>query len=125
MRGHFKLGERGDFVRRTLLKAAPAALVGSLLSSAQTYSHPQVPRPGDVVPGVPGDLGPPNGKQREDILKQDYTSNLKDARELIDLTKKFELDLEESGPGVLSLGLLKKLDDIDKIAKRIRGRLRR
>jgi hypothetical protein len=125
MRGHFKLGDRCDFVRRTLLKAAPAALAGSLLSSAQSVSPRQVPRPGDVIPGVPGDHDPPNGKQHPEILKQDYKSNLKDARELIDLTKKFELDLEESGPGVLSLGLLKKLDDIDKIAKRIRGRLRR
>ena len=123
MRGHFRIAERCDFVRRTLLKAASAALAGSFLSSAQVpvYSHPQVPRPPDVLPG---DLGPPNGKQREEILKQDYKSNLKDARELIDLTKKFELDLEKSDSNALSLGLLKKLDDIDKITKRIRGRMR-
>jgi len=110
-----------DFVRRTLLKLAPAALAGSVRSAAQDPHPDQFP-----VPGVrPDDLRLPNGKmQRDEIIKADYKSNLKDARELIDLTKEFELDLEKSDANVLSLGLLKKLDDIDKITKRIRGRMR-
>lgn len=67
----------------------------------------------------------PNGKlQRDEILKADYQQNLKDARELIDLSTSFELDLEKSDRFVLSLGLLKKLDDMEKITKRIRGRMR-
>ena len=121
MRGHFRIAERCDFVRRTLLKAASAALAGSFLSSAQVYSRPQVSPPPNLPPGY---IPPPNAKEREEILKQDYRSNLKDARELVDLTKRFELDLEKSDASVVSLGLLKKLDDIDKITKRIRGRMR-
>ena len=110
-----------DFVRRTLLKLAPAALAGSITSAAQDPHQDQFP-----VPGVrPDDVHLPNGKlQRDEILKADYKSNLKDARDLIDLSQSFELDLEKSDPNVLSLGLLKKLDDIDRITKRIRGRMR-
>ena len=75
--------------------------------------------------GGPDEIRLPNGKlQRDAILKADYDSNIKDARELIDLTKGFELDLEKSDANVLSLGLLKQLDDIEKITKRIRGRMR-
>ncbi len=79
------------------------------------------------VPGVaPEDVRLPNGKlQRDAILKADYEQNLKDARTLIDMAKSFELDLEKSDANVLSLGLLKKLDEFDKMTKRIRSRMRR
>lgn len=77
------------------------------------------------VPGIPDETHLPNGKlQRDEILKADYQQNLKDARALIDAAKAFELDLEKSDQYVLSLGLLKKLDDIDKMTKRIRNRMR-
>ena len=109
-------------MRRAFLKLAPAALAARLLP-AQSVDNPHDPFP---VPGV-RDEGErmPNGKlQRDEILKADYQQNLKDARDLIDLTKSFELDLEKSDRFVLSLDLLKKLDDIDKVTKRIRNRMR-
>jgi hypothetical protein len=114
----------GDFVRRRLLKLAPAALVGGVVSSAQV-GPPDPHQEQFPVPGVRPDERLPNGKlQRDEILKADYKSNLKDARELMDLTQAFELDLEKSDANVLSLALLKKLDDIDKVTRRIRGRMR-
>jgi hypothetical protein len=77
------------------------------------------------VPGVAEDPHLPNGKlQRDEILKADYEQNLKDARALMDEARSFELELEKSDRYVLSLGLLKKLDDIDKMTKRIRNRMR-
>jgi hypothetical protein len=110
-------------IRRVFLKLAPAALAAPLLPAQQDQDlHDHIP-----APGVRDDDGAvlPNGKlQRDEILKADYEQNLKDARELIDLTTSFELDLEKSDRFVLSLGLLKKLDDMEKIAKRIRGRMR-
>ena len=110
-------------IRRVFLKLAPAALAAPLVSAQQDQNpHDHFP-----VPGVRDDDGAvlPNGKsQRDEILKADYEQNLKDARELIDLSTAFELDLEKSDRFVLSLGLLKKLDDMEKITKRIRGRMR-
>ena len=111
-------------VRRQLLRLLPVAVVARLLP-AQSMS-PQNPHPDQMpVPGIPDDTHLPNGKlQRDEILKADYLQNLKDARALIDAAKGFELDLEKSDQYVLSLGLLKKLDDIDKMTKRIRNRMR-
>jgi len=110
-------------VRRAFLRLIPAALAGRSLQAAQAAGHPSpMQHPDDSSDQV----RLPNGKlQRDEILQADYKSNLKDARDLIDLTKSFELDLEKSDANVLSLALLKKLDDIDKITKRIRGRMRR
>ncbi len=68
----------------------------------------------------------PNGKlQSEEILKEDYRKNLKDAQELIDLTESLKMSIEKNEQHVLSLTDLKKTEDIEKIAKRIRGRMRR
>jgi len=91
--------------------------------AAQTATPPSGSTP---PPEDPTDVRLPNGKrQRDEILKADYKQNLKDARQLMELSRSFELDLERSDGFVLSLGLLKKLDDIEKLTKRIRGRMRR
>jgi hypothetical protein len=68
----------------------------------------------------------PNGKlQSEEILKDDYKKNLKDAQELIDLAESLKAGLEKGEQHVLSLGDIKKTEEIEKIARRIRGRMRR
>jgi hypothetical protein len=68
----------------------------------------------------------PNGKNKQElILKADYEQNVKDARGLIDVAKSFEEDLEKDDRYVLSLSSLKKLDEIERLTRRIRGRLKR
>lgn len=68
----------------------------------------------------------PNGKlQSEEILKEDYKKNLKDAQDLIDLAESLKMGLEKSEQHVLSLNDLKKTEEIEKLAKRIRSRMRR
>ena len=61
----------------------------------------------------------------EAILKEDHEHNLKDAAALIELAQSVQADLEKEGRDVLSLQTLKKLDEIDKLTKRIRSRMRR
>jgi hypothetical protein len=74
----------------------------------------------------PDDIRLPNGKkQMDEILKADYERNVSDARELTGLAKSFEQDLEKNEAFVLSLSSLKKLDDMEKLTKRIRARLKR
>src|ERR1700680_222986 len=112
---------RHSSVRRAFLTLAPEALAARLLPAQAENPHDKFPAPG--TPEEDNRL--PNGKlQRDEILKADYQQNLKDARELVEISKSFELDLEKSDRFVLSLGLLKKLDDMEKITKRIRGRMR-
>lgn len=68
----------------------------------------------------------PDGRSRtEDILKEDYKSNLKDLDEIKTLTEDVKADLEKNTRHVLSLGNLKKLEQIEKLSQRIRGRMRR
>ena len=108
-------GPRRGFLRAGLV-LAPAALAASLMNAQVT------PMPGEEQP----DARLPNGRKQSDmILKADYDQNVKDARELTALAKSIELDFDKNDQNVLSLGLLKKLDDMEKITRRIRGRVRR
>lgn len=77
-------------------------------------------------PDAPEDVRLPNGKKQSDeILKADYEKNLKDAQELTNLAQSLQEDLEKNDRFVLSLNDLKKLDDIEKLVRRIRGRMKR
>ena len=68
----------------------------------------------------------PNGKsQKDEILKADHEKNLEEARQLAKLAVDLRDEIEKSEAFVLPLAALKKTDEIEKLAKRIRGRLRR
>jgi hypothetical protein len=67
----------------------------------------------------------PNGKsQRDAILKAEHEQNLKDASKLMELAEELKQDLEKNDRFVLSMATLKKTDEIEKLAKKIRSRLR-
>lgn len=67
----------------------------------------------------------PNGKlQRDEILKAEHEQNLKDAAQLVELSEQLKEDLEKNERFVLSVSTLKKTDDIEKLVKKIRTRLR-
>jgi hypothetical protein len=79
------------------------------------------PRPADE----PEDVRLPNGKlQRDEVLKADFQKSLNDARELSKLADELKTDLEKNDRYVLSIPTLKKTEDIEKLAKRIRDRLK-
>ena len=83
--------------------------------------------PPTPVPATPGtdDVRLPNGKmQKDEILKAEHEQNLKDAAQLAELAQQLQEDLEKQDRFVLSMNTLKKTEDIEKLAKRIRGRLR-
>lgn len=68
----------------------------------------------------------PNGKlQSEEILKADYKANLKDLEELRRLTDSVEEETKKNQGHVLALKTLKDLDEIEKIVKRMRTRMKR
>jgi hypothetical protein len=96
----------------------------SALALALTAQQGPPDRP--LPPETPEDVRLPNGKlQREEILKADYQKTLEDARALSRLASQLQADLEKSDYNVLAVGTLKKTDDIDRLAKRIRDRLKR
>jgi hypothetical protein len=68
----------------------------------------------------------PNGKsQKDEIIRVDYERNLRDAGELARLSDEIKDDLEKGDRYLVSTKTLKKLDDVEKLAKDIRQRLRR
>ena len=78
-----------------------------------------------ITLGQQDDVKLPNGKsQKDEILKAEHAQNIKDAAELADLVKQLQEDLEKTDYSVLSMSTLKKTDDIEKLVKKIRGRLR-
>lgn len=68
----------------------------------------------------------PNGKlQRDEIVKAEYEKSLQDAAELIKLSEDLKAELEKNSAFVVSIPSIKKTEEIEKIAKRIRGRMKR
>ena len=71
------------------------------------------------------DVKLPNGKsQRDEILKAEHEENIKDAGRLVEMATGLKADLEKNDIFVLSMDTLKKTDDIEKLVKKIRSRLR-
>jgi hypothetical protein len=95
------------------------------LALALTISA-QVPAPLPQRPPDPEeDVRLPNGKlQKEEILKADFQKSLDDARELSKLADQLKADLEKNDRYVFSIPTLKKAEDIEKLAKRIRDRMK-
>ena len=84
------------------------------------------PRPLPPRPGADGDVTLPNGKsQREEILKADYKKNLEDAAELVKLSQDLKAELEKDERYIVSVKALKETEDIERLVKNIRGRLKR
>jgi len=94
--------------------------VGLLFSQADTPLRPHR-QPEDA-----SEVKLPNGKsQQEEILKAEYQKTLQDASELVRLAEQLQDDLIKEDRHVLSLASLKKTEDIEKLARKIRTRLKR
>lgn len=89
----------------------------------------QIP-PGAAQPPIPpreesGEARLPNGKSQKDALaKANYEKSLADANELVKLAKDLKAELEKNAEYVVSVSSIKKTEDIEKLAKRIRSRLK-
>jgi len=99
--------------------AVALTMIGTAwMAFAQASERPPVNDP-------QSDVKLPNGKsQRDEILKGERAQNLKDAAQLVDMAKDLQQEIEKNEAYVLPLSALKKTDEIEKLAKRIRARLR-
>jgi hypothetical protein len=104
-----------------LPRCAPALLFVAVSTVAFSQRGGGRPPAGPDEP----DVRMPDGKsQKEEILKAEHRQNLKDAAELADLAEQLKADLEKNDRYILSVATLKKTDDIEKLVKKIRARLR-
>jgi hypothetical protein len=80
---------------------------------------------GPSLPPKSDDVRLPNGKlQKDEILKAEHEQNLRDSAQLTELAQQLQQELEKDDRFVLSMSTLKKIDDIEKLAKKIHTRLR-
>jgi hypothetical protein len=93
----------------------------ALLGQAQEPNDRTVPTP----PNPNEDTKLPNGKSQKDaIAKEDHEQALKDVNDLIAMAQQLRDELQKSGEHVVSVSSLKKTDEIERLARKIRGRLK-
>jgi hypothetical protein len=96
----------------TFLRAIVVLFAAALLWAAQNRP-PEEPRL-------------PDGKsQREAILKEEHENSLRDAADMLRLSEELKAELEKNDRHVVSLSSVRKCEEIEKLAKRIRNRLKR
>lgn len=106
-------------------RAALANLAVTVALAAQTQ-EPQEPHPRIPAPNNPDeDVKLPNGRSQKDaIAKEDHEAAMKDVNELITVAEQLRDDLQKSGEHVVSVSSVKKTEAIERLAKKIRGRLK-
>jgi hypothetical protein len=68
----------------------------------------------------------PDGRlQSEAIIKDELKRNLADIEKMNQLLAEVKTDMEKNEGHVLSLGSVKKLEELEKLSKKIRGRMLR
>ena len=106
-------------LRRIALMVSLTAVLG-LAVAQEPETPPPAPRPGERP-----DVILPNGKsQRDEILKAEREENIKDAARLASLADELKEALEREDRFVFSLSTVKKTEEIEKLAKKIRSRMR-
>jgi hypothetical protein len=77
------------------------------------------------LPELEDDPRLPDGKsQKNAIAKEQHEQALKDAEQLVAMAQDLRDQLKQAGTFVVPLASVKKTEEIEKLAKRIRGRLK-
>ena len=101
------------------------ALAASALLAARGRQSQDDQRRPPLPPNPDEDTKLPNGKsQKNEIAKQEHEHALKDADDLVSMAQQLRDELEKSGDYVVSVSSVKKTEEIERLARRIRARLK-
>jgi hypothetical protein len=111
-------------------RAVLFTLFGSVLAASnregQSPEQEQIPddrRP--KFPDINDEPRLPDGKsQKNAIAKEQHDQALKEAEQLVTEAQQLRDELRRAGTFVVSVSSVKKTEDIERLAKRIRGRLK-
>ena len=91
---------------------------------AQTPQQPQQPQ----VPPITGDTGPTDSKLERDQAKLRDVDRQKqivaDTQKLVELANQLNADVQKSTKDTLSLDVIRKADEIEKLAKSVREKMK-
>ena len=90
-------------------------------SSADSTSSEEVQ---GLQPNMESPQIPVSDKQKREMLKANFDKMKRDAKELADLAKDLQDQLDKSNENVLSLGIVDKADKIEKLARKIKSTAR-
>ena len=108
-----------DHTRRAALFSLLASRLTAGAQETQEDRRPPIP------PNPDEDARLPNGKsQKNAIAKQNHEEALKDAENLVNTSQELRDELKRAGSYVIPVGSVKKTEEIEKLARRIRGRLK-
>jgi len=129
-----------SFFRSTILSCLFLAVTGPRLDAPRRISAAALTGPlqarttsgGASAAGSVQDLqttpDPPeiplSDKQKRELLKANFERMKRDAKELSDLAKDLQEQLDKSNENVLSLGVVDKADKIEKLARKIKSTAR-
>jgi hypothetical protein len=110
-------------------RSALVLLFGSSLAASQPPDlQDEPPFPGQHkhrFPNEDSDDKLPNGKSQKDaIAAEEHAQALKAAGTLIELAQEVKGELEKAGNFVVPVSTIKKTEEIEKLARKIRGKLR-
>ncbi len=112
----------GSFITR---RTAIAALAAPAAMAAQIEEPQQQPHERQGFPPNSEDRKLPNGKSQKDaIAKDDHEKALKDANDLVAMAEQLRDELKRAGDYTIPLSSVKKTEEIEKLARKIRGRLK-
>ena len=94
--------------RKTFLACCSATLAAQQIPQAEKEEKPKRMPDGTL--------------QSEAILKDEQKKMLVDSAKLIALSKEIDDELRKNDHHVLSVGMLKKLEEVEKLARKMRGR---
>ena len=99
--------------------ARVAAAIALLAAAPQRPTPPQ-------EKDEKADVMLPGGKsQKREILKADFEKSKNEAAELLDLAEQLKADLDKDDMYVFNLRTLKKAEEVEKLARRIKERMKR
>ncbi len=98
-------------------------IASTLLAGQQEQQQPDRNLP--IPPNPSEDQKLPNGKSQKDaIAKEQHEQALKDANDLISVAQQLRDELQKAGNYVVPVASVKKTEEIERLARRIRGRLK-
>lgn len=112
--------QMGSSRRNALLSllASPLAAVAQEQDEQHRLTLPEDPK-GDK------DQKLPNGKSRNDaIAKKQHEDAMRDVEDLVSAAQELKQELEHAGNYVVPVSSVRKTEEIEKLARRIRGRLK-
>lgn len=112
--------------RRAIFAGAGGVLLLRQRAIAQTLQEEQQPNDHRLkLPDANDDPRMPDGKsQKNAIAKEQHEQALKDADQLVSAAEDLRSELRKSGTYVVPLTAVKRTEEIEKLAKRIRGKLK-